>query len=116
VDVQTILLFGGSRHYPKGGSEDLLGVLPYLSEDVIFGTMREIIKTRFDDSAGTYWCNVLVMRDGSPAEQRRWSLIYDGDDQVYCFSDQVLVKQEVAKPGFFLSLIRLPEPAFDAEV
>jgi hypothetical protein len=107
--MQTILMFGGNRYYPKGGSEDLLGVLPFVSEDVILGTMREIIKLRFGDSGGSYWCNLLVVRDGKPAETRRWRLVYDGTGSPHCHTDETLVKTEPGKDGFFLSLIRRPD-------
>jgi hypothetical protein len=76
--MQTILMFGGDRFYPRGGSEDLLGVLPIVSEDVIFGTMREIIKTRYGDARGSYWCNVAgdsgmtTSRLPTVTRERRW--------------------------------------------
>jgi hypothetical protein len=111
--MQTILMFGGDRFYPKGGSEDLLGVLPFVSEDVIFGTMRELIKSRYGDSMGSYWCNLLVIRDGTPAEQRRWRLRHDDVESPNCHAGEALVKSERTKEGFFLSLIRRPDEAED---
>jgi hypothetical protein len=107
--MQTILMFGGDRFYPRGGSEDLLGVLPIVSEDVIFGTMREIIKTRYGDARGSYWCNLLVIRDGSPAEQRRWRLRHDDIEAPDCYAGETLMKSERTKEGLFLSLIRRPD-------
>ena len=105
--MQTLMMFGGSRQCPKGGSDDWMGVLPYISEDLIFNVMREHIKQNFENKPGSYWCNILVVRDGTPTEQRRWRYEHS-DDAPRPNADEHIVKS-VTEDGRTAALIRQPD-------
>lgn len=106
--MQTLLMFAGDRYYPKGGARDLMGVVPYIDENLVFNIMRDHVRQTFGGAHGMYWCNILVLQDGKPTEKRRWRFEYSNKEKRFVHDDETIVKT-AHEEGTYLVLIRQPD-------
>jgi hypothetical protein len=106
--MQTLLMFAGDKFYPKGGARDLMGVVPYIDTHLVFNIMRDHVRQSFGGAHGSYWCNILVVRDGTPTEKRRWRFECSDKEERFIHADESII-QSAREEGTYFVLIRQPD-------